>query len=156
MRINTDNPSTGKPVDIFVKDVADDWVTIAEAPDFSVPDFQGTIEDPDPADPDRGLVPGEVFFDAPLTVTNKDTSSHLFEVRKLIEDGTDVSMGSVLVPAGETAYIPVQGQRLLKFDFSAANGGRLQVKADTASVFDVAGSATESAAPDHAPDTESA
>jgi hypothetical protein len=150
-RITCRQPSTGKPLNIRAENVGSSFVTIAEAPDFSVPDPSGTgYTVRDPLDATRGIAPGEVFFLTPLMARNLTASARWIEVRLLTEGGTENdAIGRVAVPAGETVAIPVQGRSLVKRNAAGANGDRLQVRADAADAFDVWASADERASAEH-------
>ena len=146
-RIVCAQPSTGKPINAIAQNVPTDWLTIADAPDFSVPDPSGNqYPNRDPDDPSRGIAPGEIFFLTPLMCTNKTGTASTLEARFYSEDGfINYALGSALVPAGATGMIPLQGRSLVKRLPNAANGDRLQVRATTAATFDVWASASEQA-----------
>jgi hypothetical protein len=67
---------------------------------------------------------------------------------------TIVIAPQIPVPANAAIQIPVQGLRLLKTDFTATNGGRLQVRAEVADAIRVYGSAVELEALTHQPNTD--
>lgn len=67
---------------------------------------------------------------------------------------TVVVAPQVTVPAYSCIQLPVQGLRLLKTNFNAPSGGRLQVKAQFADTLKVYGSAVELEAGTHQPDTD--
>lgn len=148
-RITCRTPSTGKPIRVILANVGITYTTIAEAPDFSLPDSSNKFETRDPVDPSRAIRPGEIFFLTPLAARNKDTETRWIEVQLLTEDGVTISFGKVEVPAGDTAYIPLQGRSLFKRDSNAVNGDRIQIKAETGSVFDVWASAEEKLSNEH-------
>ena len=135
-RITCRTPSTGKPIRVILANVGTSFTTIAEAPDFSVPDASNKFVDRDPTDESRAIRSGEVFFLTPLAARNKDTETRWIEVQLLTEDGTAISFGKVDVPAGDTVYIPLQGRSLFKRDKNAANGDRIQIRAQVTSIFD--------------------
>lgn len=143
-RIYTRTPSTGYPESLYLVNVPDTATTLiggiggANAPDYSVPDPSNQYEVRDPLDPTRAILPGQVFFLTPLSATNKSGAEESIEVTLLLEDGTTtINVGTAIVPAGDTAYIPINGRSLLKRDANATNGDQLQVTASTANVFDV-------------------
>jgi hypothetical protein len=138
-RIYCRTPSTGYPENLVLVDVPNTLTTIpgADAPDYSVPDPSNQYEVRDPLDPTRAILPGQIFFLTPLSVVNKSVSEQTLTVILLQEDGTSVNFGTATVPAGDTAYIPLNGRSLLKRDPLVANGDRLQVQASASSVFDV-------------------
>lgn len=150
-RIKCRQPSTGKPINIRYENVGVEFVTIAEAPDFSVPDPSfSTYTDRDPADASRGIAPGELFFLTPLMAKNKTNATRIIEIRFITEDGIiNDAFGGVKVPAGETVAISLQGRSLVKRNYLGINGDRLQVKSDGSSSFDVWASANEQTSAEH-------
>lgn len=157
-RIRTDQPSSGKPLQLFIASsgfVPTTFTTLAEAPDFSVPGSGDTGVTLDPADSGRELRPGEVFLEAPLTAINTDTTIRWIELQILTQAGNAVPITpQVNIPPKEALYLPIQGLRLLKTVFTATNGDRLQVRASNGSSIKVIGSAVELEALTHAPDSE--
>lgn len=164
-RIRTDQPSSGKPLLLFIPTATNSgfvttmWTTIAEAPDFSIPASgdDGTVADP--ADAGRELRAGEVFIEAPLTVTNTNQAiTYWVELQMLLQgtNGQAIPVSQrVPVPAGETVYLPIQGLRLLKTDLTSTQpGGRLQIRAQVSDALKIFGTAVELEAGAHAPDTE--
>lgn len=148
-RITCRTPSTGKPINILLANISTSFSTIADAPDFSVPDTSNKFPDRDPTDTTRAIRPGEIFFLSPLSAINKDTVTRWIEVQLVTESGTTIKFGKVEVPAGDTAYIPLQGRSLLKRDKNSSNGDRIQVRAETANVFDVWSAAEEKLSNEH-------
>jgi hypothetical protein len=118
------------------------WITIARARDFSVPDARQVYADRDPIDITRGIRPGEIFFITPVFVANTDdlatvAVSRKIEVRILLEDAEGgrsedgrsiLCPGKMLVPPGDTAMVPVQGRSLLKRTSTSIVGDQLQIK----------------------------
>jgi hypothetical protein len=160
-RILTDRPSSGKSVLLFIPVASNSgfvstaYTTLIEAPDFSVPDEGDPGSVVDPGDSSRVLAPGEVAFRAPLAVTNTTSTTRWVQLQVLLESGDAIPLtNQVPVPAQETLYLPIQGQRLVKYNFAAANGGRLQVRAEVGDAVKVDGVASEGGAADHAPDSE--
>lgn len=157
-RIRTDQPSSGKPLQLFIAAsgfVPSTFTTIAEAPDFSVPGTGDAGVTLDPADSSRELRPGEVFIEAPLACLNNDTVTRWVELQLLTQGGQTIPWSpQISVPAKEAIYVPIQGLRLLKTDFAAGNGDRLQIRASTGSAIKIMGSAVELEALTHAPDSE--
>lgn len=158
-RINTDQPSSGKPFQLlipFAGFVPTTFTTLAEAPDFSVPGTGDTGVTLDPLDPGRELRPGEVFLEAPLTCINTDTVTRWVEVQIFTQSShaVPITPPQLEVPPKEAIYIPIQGLRLLKTNFSAFYGDRLQIRASVGSAIKVIGSAVELEALTHAPDSE--
>jgi hypothetical protein len=165
-RINTDQPSSGKPLLLYIPTATNSgfvnttWTAIAnaEAPDFSIPGSGDDGAVADPADADRELRPGEVFIESPLTVVNTTATTRWVEVRMLLQGTSGQSIPvtpRVPVPGGEAVYLPIQGLRLLKTDLTNTEpGGRLQIQAEVGNALTVIGTAVELEAADHAPDTE--
>jgi hypothetical protein len=160
-RIYTDNPSSGKPIRIVEIDIpANEWVTLAEPPDFSVPEEDEGLPS-DPADDNRSLLPGKLFIQAGIVVTNKTSNVQTFSMRLLLE-GDESSENAVLlisdqfIPPNEPAIVALRGQELFKSSVDSEVGDRLQIRVNTANAFDVFGTVIESPLPEHAPDTESA
>lgn len=148
-RITCRTPSTGKPVRVSMVNVTTTFTTIAEAPDFSVPDASIKYTTRDPLDESRAVRPGEVFFLTPMAARNKDTVTRWIDVILLTEDGITIELGRAKVPAGDTAFIPLQGRSLFKRDPNAVNGDRIRIRAETNSVFDVWASAEEKLSNEH-------
>lgn len=148
-RIVCRTPSTGKPLSINLNNVGTDFVTIAEASDFSVPDTSSKFSTRDPTDTTRAIRPGEVFFITPLAVRNKDTVTRWLELRLVTEDGVNVEVARVSIPSNDTAFIPLQGRSIFKRNANVANGDRIQIRAEVADVVDVWVSAEERASNEH-------
>jgi hypothetical protein len=148
-RITCRTPSTGKPLSISVSNVSITYETIAEAPDFSVPDAAGNFPDRDPVDNTRAIKPGEVFFLTPMSVRNKSNTRTWIETRIYTESNTYVEFGKVNVPAGDTAFIPLQGRSLFKRTANNANGDIIQVRAEFANALDIWVAAEEKLSSEH-------
>lgn len=166
-RIYTDQPSTGKPVQIYRPPANNNgfltvnWLDLAEARDFSVPSAGDDGTTPDPDNADRDLRPGEIFFETPLAVLNYTTTACWFQLRLIQQGGNDTPglqeillCPEITVPPNDTIFFPIQGFRLLKTNFSSQRGDRLQARAQFDASLKVLGSAIELEALDHAPDTE--
>lgn len=138
-RIFCRTPSTGFAENLVLANVPTSFVTIpgANAPDYSVPDPSNQYEVRDPLDPTRAILPGQIFFLTPLSAVNKTLNEEWVEVQLLQESGNVIQFGRAVVPAGDTAYIPLNGRSLLKRDPTAVNGDQLQVQASNPNVFDV-------------------
>ena len=138
-RIYCRTPSTGYPENLILADVPTTFTTIpgADAPDYSVPDPSEQYEQRDPLDPTRAILPGQIFFLTPLSVVNKTASEEWLECQLLTDTGNVIAFGRAVVPANDTAYIPLNGRSLLKRDPDSANGDQLQVRASNTNVFDV-------------------
>mgnify|MGYP003638015183 CR=1 FL=1 len=148
-RITCRTPSTGKPLRIASADVPITFITIAEAPDFSIPDTSEKYADRDPLDDTRAIRPGEQFFLTPISAKNKDSVDRWVEAQLLTEDGIVIEFGRILIPAGDTAFIPTQGRSLFKRDPLAANGDRFQIRAETANTVDVWAAGEEKLSSEH-------
>ena len=149
-RITCRVPSTGKPLNLIYPNVTTSYVTIplANAPDYSVPDPSEIYpNEPDPNLPNRAIIPGEIFFLTPLSAVNKSDEEQWVEVILLTQAGITVAVGRAVIPARDTAYIPLQGRSLLKtYTAQPADGDRIQVRASANSVIDVWVAADESPA----------
>jgi hypothetical protein len=154
-------PSTGKPISVQNNSVGTEWINIAEAPDFSVPDpsrsaYPGSR---DLADGTRGIAAGELFFLTPLVAKNITAGTDWIEVRFRPEGGTanNDAFGRITVPAGESVAIPIQGRSLIKRNVLNANGittfttngDILYVRAGNTASFQVWASANEQASAEH-------
>jgi len=148
-RIVCRTPSTGKGLRISESNVSNTFVVIAEAPDFSVPDASTKFAERDPLDPARAIRPGEIFFLTPLAARNKDTVDRWIEVKLVTEDAETIEIGKLEIPAGDTAFIPLQGRSLFKRTANNANGDTIQVRAEISSVFDVWAAAEERLSSEH-------
>lgn len=148
-RIVCRTPSTGKPLRLIIKNISNEFITLAEAPDFSVPDASEKFEERDPNDPSRAIRPGEIFFLTPLAVKNNSLIKESIEVNLITEDDIEILMGKVEIPAGDTAFVPLQGRSLLKRNPSSINGDRIRIKASTANVLDSWISAEEKLSSEH-------
>jgi len=148
-RITCRTPSTGKPLRIIQTNVANTFVTIAEAPDFSVPDASTKFPDRDPTDDTRAIRPGEIFFLTPMAAKNKDTVTRWVEVIYVTENAETIELAKVSVPAGDTALIPLQGRSLLKRVANNVTGDTLQVRAEIENIVDVWISAEEKTSNEH-------
>ena len=148
-RIICRTPSTGKGLRISKSNVSNTFVVIAEAPDFSVPDASTKYPVRDPVDPSRAIRPGEIFFLTPLAARNKDTVDRWIEVKLVTEDNDTIEIGKVEIPAGDTAFIPLQGRSLFKRTANNTFGDTIQVRAEVSSVFDVWAAAEERLSSEH-------
>lgn len=148
-RITCKTPSTGKAISIVHANVTTAYITLAEAPDFSVPDPSDNYPNRDPLDVNRAVRPGEIFFVTPLTAKNKSATVAWIEVRLSTEDGDTIEFGRVAVPPGDTAFIPIQGRSLFRRDPNGTYGDRLQVRAEADNVFDVWCGAEEKLSAEH-------
>ena len=136
-RITCRTASTGKPLRIIQSNVSNTYITIGEAPDFSVPDASSKFPDRDPTDTTRAIRPGEVFFLTPMAAKNKDSVDRWIETILVTEDDETIEVAKVTVPAGDTALIPLQGRSILKRTANNASGDTLQIRAEISDVFDI-------------------
>lgn len=148
-RITCKTPSTGKSIIVSQANVVSTFTTIAEAPDFSVPDPSENYTTRDPLDNNRAIRPGEIFFVTPLAVKNKAVDIQWIEVRLYTEANTAIEFGRVNVPPGDTAFFPIQGRSLFKRNAGGINGDRLQVRAQANNMFDVWSAAEEKLSAEH-------
>ena len=150
-RITCRQPSTGKPISISNSSIGTSWTNIAEASDFSVPDPSGSqYTSRDPLDASRGIAAGEVFFLTPLVAKNNTAITDWIEVRFKPESGANNdSYGRIVVPAGESVAIPLQGRSLIKRDANSSNGDIIFVRAGNTASFHVWASANEQASAEH-------
>lgn len=148
-RITCRTPSTGKAIRISQQDVSNTFVIIAEAPDFSVPDASTKFTERDPLDESRAIRPGEIFILTPLSAKNKDTVDRWIEVVLVTEESETIEIGKVEVPAGDTAFIPIQGRSLFKRTANTAVGDTLQIRAELSNVFDVWSAGEEKLSSEH-------
>lgn len=148
-RITCRTPSTGKPILAALANVPVTYTDIIEAPDFSVPDTSNKFTVRDPADATRAIRSGEVFCLTPLAAYNKDSVVRWLEVQLLTEDGVTVTFGRVEVPAGDTAYIPLQGRSIFKRNSAGTDGDRIRIRAEAVNSFDVWVSVEEKLANEH-------
>jgi hypothetical protein len=153
-RIITREAAAAKPLRIAIAGLATAWTTILEANDFSIPDTSVRwpgVENRDPGDANRRIQPGFALVEAPLMFHNTDTVARWVEIRILTEAAAEVLQARVTIPAGDTYMHPAPGQRLLKLTLASANGDRLQVRAQTASVIHLTAAASEGGAEQHQP-----
>jgi hypothetical protein len=149
-RIKCRTPSTGKAIRVSAASISNTFVSIAEAPDFSVPDASNKFDERDPLDPGRAIRPGEVFFLTPLAAKNKDNVTRWIETQVVTEDSITIELGRVEVPAGDTAFIPLQGRSLFKRTANNASGDSIEVRGEVTGVFDVWAAAEEKLSSEHA------
>ena len=149
-RITCRTPSTGKPIRISQSNVPTTITTLAEAPDFSVPDASEKFSVRDPADASRAIRPGEIFFLTPLSAKNKTSETQWIEVSIITEDSITLEFGRVEIPAYDTALIPIQGRSLFKRTAAGTYGDRLVVRSQNSNTFDVWISGEEKLSNEHA------
>jgi hypothetical protein len=151
-RITCRQPSTGKPISVSNTTIGTDWINIAEAPDFSVPDPSGSgYTSRDPSNTTRGIAAGELFFLTPLVAKNVTAGTDWIEVRFRPEGGVanNDAFGRIYVPAGESVAIPLQGRSLVKRNYLSTNGDIIYVRAGNTASFHVWASANEQASAEH-------
>lgn len=148
-RIRCRTPSTGKPLRIAKQNVSDTFEIIAEAPDFSVPDASVKFPERDPTDTSRAIRPGEIFFLTPIAAMNRDFADRWIEIILVTEEDETIVIGKVEVPAGDTAFIPIQGRSLFKRVANTVIGDTLQVRSEISGVFDVWSAGEERLSSEH-------
>lgn len=148
-RITCRTPSTGKPITVALTNLGTAYTTVAEAPDFSVPDPSERFKFRDPVDNSRAIRPGEVFFLTPVAARNKTTATQTIETQLVREDGLTIELGSLDIPAGDTGFVPIQGRSLLNRDPTSTYGDRIQLKSSEANSFDIWSAAEERLANEH-------
>lgn len=148
-RITCKTPSTGKAIIISLANVATSFTTIAEAPDFSVPDPSQNYATRDPSDNTRAIRPGEIFFVTPLAAKNKSASVLWIEAILYTEANNTIEFGRVSVPPNDTAFFPIQGRSLFKRNANGTYGDRLQIRSQTSNAFDVWAGAEEKLSAEH-------
>lgn len=132
--------------------------TLLEAPYFSVPsdaDEDGVVIDP--ADTDRELRSGQLFFQTPLYLTNKSSADVVASVSLVREGGAVFTLAyEQVVEARDTLPVPTQGISLFKRNVAnpAADGDRIRVQVNIANAVDVVCTYSEREALGHAPDTD--
>lgn len=136
-RIICRTPSTGKPIRYAKENVSTSFETLADAPDYSVPDPSGRFPVRDPNDEARAIRSGEVFFLTPISAHNKTETDRWIEVRLQTEDSKTISFAKVEVPAGDTAFVPLQGRSIFKRDANTTIGDTIEIRAETSDTFDV-------------------
>jgi hypothetical protein len=147
IRVYCKTPSTGKFINYFNNNIAASsttWTTIAEAPDFSVPDARRLYKDRDPTNTAaRGIRAGEIFFMTPVFVKNTTLQTLATIQVRILPEGTYADAtaenlaaigcpGIMTIPGNDTGMVPVQGRSLFKRNYLSANGDRLQIKSDVA------------------------
>lgn len=148
-RITCKTPSTGKAILVSLANVTTSFTTIAEAPDFSVPDPSQNYTTRDPTDSTRAIRPGEIFFVTPLSVKNKTENLAWIEVILKTEADVVVDFGRVVIPPNDTLFFPIQGRSLFKRNAAGTNGDRLQIRAEANNTFDVWAAAEEKLSAEH-------
>lgn len=148
-RITCKTPSTGKAILVSLANVTTSFTTIAEAPDFSVPDPSQNYATRDPTDSTRAIRPGEIFFVTPLSVKNKTGDLRWIEVILKTEADVTVDFGRVAIPPNDTLFFPIQGRSLFKRSAAGVNGDRLQIRAEANNTFDIWAAAEEKLSAEH-------
>lgn len=149
-RITCKTPSTGRPVSFTATSLGTSWATLAEAPDFSIPDASNVYSTRDPNDAGRAIRAGEVFFLTPLFARNKSVEDCWIDVRLVMESGAVVECpGRMYVPAGDTALVPIQGRSLVKRVAGSSSGDKIQVRAQVSGALDLWATAEEKPSAEH-------
>ena len=148
-RIKCKTPSTGYVKNYTISNLSTSWTTLAEAPDFSVPDAQA-VYPRDPSDSTRGIRSGEIFFLTPIFVRNKSSNTVYVYCQLVLEDGTTIACpGKIAVPADDTSLMPLQGRSLLNRIYTSTAGDKVQLYASTAGVIDLWASGEEKLSAEH-------
>lgn len=156
VKILTDQPDVVSRLETRV--LGTTYETLVEPPYFSRTGV--AVEEVavlDPADANRELLGGEVFFQTPLLVTNVGSVDTLVFVQIVRENGTTVVLASgQRIEGNDTLQIPIQGQMLFKRNLAnpGAAGDRLQARASAGAVLHIALSYAEKEALLHAPNTD--
>ena len=130
--------------------------TLVEAPYFSVPlndEDNATI---DPANANRELRAGEIFFASGLQIANSSATARTVTVDLLAEGGAVTSLSpGLLVPANDILTL-APGLSLFKRNLASpsALGMRLRVSASASGALTLTATVIEREAIDHNPDTE--
>lgn len=155
MRIKCKTPSTGRPVNFYVTQLATTWTTVVQAPDFSVPDTSNVYPNRDPDDITRAIRPGEIFMLTPVFARNNSSTLSVYVETRLViinSNGTETYIacpGKQTIPVGDTALVPLQGRSILKRYPSSITGDRIEMRASVAGVIDVWGSGEEKLSAEH-------
>lgn len=154
MKIITDQPQFKRKT--LQASIGTSVEIVTEAPYFSVPLTDEEVAIVDPADPDRELRAGEVFFATQIYIANNTENTREVFVDIFGENGltTILSPGLIVPPKDVLTLSP--GLSLFKRDLDNPNnsGDRLRVNADEAGALTLTASVIEREAIDHAPDTE--
>ena len=133
------------------------FTTVVEAPYFAVPLTDEDVATVDPADADRELRAGEIFFATGIQIANVTGTTRTVDVEIVGENGTPVTaLAPGLSVPGNDVLTLAPGLSLFKRDLANPDnaGMRLRVKADETGALQLTASAVEREAIDHAPDTE--
>lgn len=145
-RIKCKTPSTGRPVNLTVSSLGTAYFLLAEAPDFSVPDSGNLFPDRDPSDANRAIRPGELFFMTPLYARNKSALDCYVEVRLVLGNGVIIECpGRIIIPAGDTAFVPIQGRSIV----NRGGADRIEVRAERPGSLDIWVTAEEKPSAEH-------
>jgi hypothetical protein len=148
-RVTCTKVSTGKALNLTAAPLLTTWTTIAEAPDFSIPDPATRFPDRDPLSASRAIRPGEVYFLTPIYARNLSGATVWVEAKLILEDLSEIEWFRQSIPTLETIQIPIQGRSLLKRTPAGTYGDRLQLRAGTSSAIDAWGSAQERLSAEH-------
>lgn len=166
-RIKCRTPSTGRGISVRAPRtslVSNVFVTIAESPDFSVPDPNRSFGNilniqvdnqvlaravRDPLDDLRAIRPGELFFLTPLSAKNTTGVTAWIDARIVTEFDDIIELGRLVVPANDTGFFPMQGRSLFKRDVTGTVGDKLQIRAQFSDTFDVWAAAEERPSNEH-------
>lgn len=130
--------------------------TDIEAPYFSVPDSPGADGTVDPDDPDRQLLPGEIYLATAMLLANTTASTATVTLSLISEAGaTAMILPALDIPAHDT-YPLRPGYSVFKRNLAnpAAAGGRFRMTCSPDGAVDFVVSVFERQAQTHAPDIE--
>ena len=132
------------------------FALVVEAPYFSVPLAAEDTATIDPADADRELRAGEVFFATGIQIANVTGTPRAVTVEIVSESGTATSLAPGLMVPGNEVLTLAPGLSLFKRHLGdpGADGMLLRVQADEAGALTLTATVVEREALDHAPDTE--
>ena len=149
-RIVSRAPYPGKPVRFTKQNVSTTFEVLVETPDYSVPDPSNRFPIRDPNDSSRAIRTGEIFFLTPISAYNKSVNDRWIEVKLETEASETILFAKVEVPAGDTAFIPLQGRSIFKRDANSSIGDTIEIRAESANTFDVWLAGEEKPSNDHA------
>lgn len=153
-KIITDQPQAVRKT--LQAELSSSPTALAEPPYFSIPLTDEDVAIIDPADADRELRAGEVFFATGLQIANASDETRTVTVRLVSESGVTTSLApGLIVPAGEVLTL-LPGLSMFKRDlaYPGADGMTLVAFSDQAGALTFTATVVEREALEHAPDTE--
>jgi hypothetical protein len=130
--------------------------TLAEAPYFSVPLADEDVATIDPADANRELRPGEVFFATAIQIANNTDTARTVTVTLVSENGLTTHLAPGLtVPANDVLSL-APGLSLFKTNLATPgnDGMRLRASASIDNALTLTATVIEREQIQHSPDTE--